>query len=163
MHAEMGKSSMSIATYYYNEPNAPKPNSPTHIGTNVFLEYQGRLLLEQRYDCGEWGLIGGRLKNGERYTQGIAREVYEETGIRLPETAFHKLRIFDDNRIASYQDGTVWRMIIVLFRAKLQAEPCMRLSKESGALCFFNVEELKTISIVKTHRDLVLQWKPAND
>ena len=72
---------MAVGTYYLNDPNAPKPNSPTHIGTNVLLEHDGKLLLERRWDCGQWGLIGGRLRNGERYAQGIARELREETGI----------------------------------------------------------------------------------
>ena len=76
---------MAIASYYLNDPAAPKPNSPTHLGANVFLEYDGRLLLEKRWDCEQWGLIGGRLRSGERYAQGIAREVREETGIFLPE------------------------------------------------------------------------------
>lgn len=152
---------MSVGTYYRNDPNAPKPNSPTHIGTNVLLEFDGKLLLERRWDCGQWGLIGGRLRNAERYAQGIAREVREETGIFLPETAFEQLRVVDDDRIASYRDGTVWRMIIVLFRAKLDRMPCLKPSRESGELRFFSPEELKELDIVVTHRDLVESWKPS--
>lgn len=152
---------MSVGTYYLNDPNAPKPNSPTHIGTNVLLEYDGRLLLERRWDCGQWGLIGGRLRNAEHYAQGIAREVREETGIFLPETAFEQLRVIDDDRIASYRDGTVWRMIIVLFRAKLDRTPILKPSRESCELRFFSPEELKQLDIVVTHRDLVENWKPS--
>ena len=152
---------MSVGRYYLNDPNAPKPNSPTHIGTNVLFEYDGKLLLERRWDCGQWGLIGGRLRNAERYAHGIAREVREEMGIFLPETAFEQLRVVDDDRIASYRDGTVWRMIIVLFRAKLDRLPTLKPSKESGELRFFSPEELKELDIVVTHRDLVENWKPS--
>ena len=151
---------MAVGTYYLNDPNAPKPNSPTHIGTNVLLEYDGKLLLERRWDCGQWGLIGGRLRSGERYAQGIARELREETGIFLPETAFEQVRVVDDDRIASYRDGTVWRMIIVLFRAKLDRLPDLKPSKESGELRFFSPEELQELDIVVTHSDLVKEWKP---
>lgn len=152
---------MPIAHYYLNDPYAPHPNSPTRIGTNVYLEWNGRLLLEQRWDCGEWGLIGGRLRNGESYARGIARELREETGIFLPPTAFEQLRVCDDARIAAYQDGTVWRMIIVLFRAVLQTEPRLRPSGESTTLRFFLPSELKTLPIAATHRDLVAAWQPA--
>lgn len=151
---------MAVGTYYLNDPNAPKPNSPTHIGTNVLLEYDGKLLLERRWDCGQWGLIGGRLRNAERYAQGIAREVREETGIFLPETAFEQIRVVDDDRIASYRDGTVWRMIIVLFRAKLDRLPDLTPSRESGELRFFSPQELKELDIVVTHSDLIREWKP---
>ena len=150
---------MPVARYYFNDPAAPKPNSPTHIGTNVYLEYGGCLLLERRWDCGQWGLIGGRLRNGESYQRGIAREVREETGIFLPENVFSQVRICDDNRIAAYQDGTVWRMIIVLFRTVLEKEPLLHSSRESAELRFFTPEELKTLPVVNTHRDLVEAWR----
>ena len=72
------------------------------------------------------------------------------------------MRICDDDRIAAYRDGTVWRMIIVLFRAVLQSPPRLVKSRESGELRFFSPEELKSIEIVPTHRDLVLEWSPAH-
>ena len=151
---------MAIGTYYLNDPNAPKPNSPTRIGTNVYLQWDKKLLLEKRWDCDMWGLPGGRLKRGESYVSGIARELREETGLSLCQSAFRQVRVVDDQRIAAYEDGTVWRMVIVLFRAKLSQEPTLCLSKESGGLRFFSSEELKEIPLVPTHKDLILSWKP---
>ena len=153
---------MEIGRYFCNDPAAPKPNSPTHIGTNVLLEAEGRLLLEKRWDCGQWGLVGGRLRDGERYSAGIARELREETGISLPEHAFHQIRICDDDRIASYRDGTVWRMVIVLFRARLERLPELKPSAESLQLQFFTPEELSALNLVITHRDLILRWAEEN-
>ena len=150
---------MNIATYYCNDPAAPRPNAPTRIGTNVLLQFGGRLLLERRTDCGKWGLLGGRLRNGERYAAGIAREVREETGISLPEHAFRQLRVCDDARIAAYRDGTVWRMVIVLFAAELDQAPVLQCSHESTELRFFAPEELVPEDIVITHRDLIAQWQ----
>ncbi len=150
---------MAIGTYYLNDPYAPKPNSPTRIGTNVYLEWNGKLLLEKRWDCEMWGLPGGRLNKGESYGHGIARELWEETGIRLPENRFRQIRIVDDQRIAAYADGTVWRMVIVLFAAVLQQEPVFRCSTESRDLQFFTAEELQQLSLVPTHADLILQWR----
>ena len=152
---------MSVGRYYLNDPAAPKPNSPTRMGTNMYLEPGGRLLLEKRWDCEEWGLVGGRLKKGEAYVQGILREVLEETGLSLQEETLEQLRILDDQRIAAYADGTVWRMVIVLFRGILPEgeEPPLRPSRESGDLRFFSREELKDLSVVATHRDLVENWR----
>lgn len=150
---------MAVGTYYLNDPGAPKPNSPTRIGTNVLLEWDGKLLLEQRWDCGFWGLPGGRLRKGEDEAVGISRELREEAGIYLPPNGFRRLKVFDDDRIAAYQDGTVWRMIIVLFYAVLDSEPKLKSSKESQNLRFFSPEELECAEIVTTHRDLVEYWK----
>ena len=143
---------MPVAAYYLHDPAAPRPNSPTRMGTNVLLECRGRLLLEQRWDCGAWGLPGGRLRRGESEAHGIARELFEETGLRLPEAAFTRVRVVDDaDRIASYQDGTVWRMVIVLFRAQLPQEPELHCSRESCTLRFFTPEELRTADLVSLH------------
>ena len=132
------------------------------MGTNVLLECRGRLLLEQRWDCGASGLPGGRLRRGESEVRGIARELFEETGLRLPEAAFTRVRVVDDaDRIASYQDGTVWRMVIVLFRAQLPQEPELHCSRESCTLRTFTPEELRTADLVPTHRDLIEAWRPA--
>ncbi|MBQ4565954.1 MAG: NUDIX hydrolase [Oscillospiraceae bacterium] len=150
---------MAVGTYYRNDPKAPRPNSPTRIGTNVLLEWEGKLLLEQRWDCGFWGLPGGRLRKGEDYAVGISRELREEAGIFLPPNAFRQIKVCDDDRIAAYADGTVWRMIIVLFHAVLTAEPRLKSSKESQSLRFFSKEELDGITIVTTHEDLVEYWK----
>ena len=105
---------------------------------------------------------GGRLRRGESEARGIARELFEETGLRLPEAAFTRVRVVDDaDRIASYQDGTVWRMVIVLFRAQLPQEPELHCSRESCTLRFFTPEELRTADLVPTHRDLIEAWRPA--
>ena len=97
---------MAYAVYYLHDPGAPKPNRPTRLGVNVLLTWKGKLLLEYRRDSDQWGLIGGGVKDPEPETRAIAREVWEETGIRLPESAFRKLRVFDEpSRIAAFQDG----------------------------------------------------------
>lgn len=150
---------MNIATYYLHDPNAPKPNQKTRRGANVYLEYNGRLLLEQRWDCGLWGLPGGRLRDGEDGAAGIARELREEAGISLPESRFQKLRVVDDpDRIAAYRDGSVWRMVIWLYHAVLTEAPALHISKESHELRFFTREEAAALPIVATHRDLVADF-----
>lgn len=147
---------MAYAVYYLHDPSAPKPNRPTRLGVNVLLTWKGKLLLEYRRDSDQWGLIGGGVKGPEPETRAIAREVWEETGIRLPESAFRKLRVFDEpSRIAAFQDGTVRRMVCILYEADLDREPVLRLSAESRQLRFFSTRELRTIPIAPTHLPMV--------
>ena len=76
---------MGAAVFYLNDPAAPKPNRPAHLGVNILLEWDGKLLLERRRDCGMWGLPGGGVKGREPERRAMVRELWEETGIRLPE------------------------------------------------------------------------------
>ncbi len=153
---------MAIVTFYRGDPkNAPKPTLPAHLGSNAIITCQGKLLLERRRDSDLWGLIGGGVKKRETGLQAIVREVYEELGLRIPPERFRKLAVYGDpGRIAAYRDGSIWRMVIVVYELELETVPKMRISSESKELRFFSPEELKDIQIPVTHSDIVADWFP---
>lgn len=147
---------MSIVTFYRGHPNPPKTTMPAHLGANAVITCKGKLLLEKRRDSDVWGLVGGGVKKTETEAQAMVREVYEELGLRIPKDRFQKLKVYGEpGRIAAYRDGSVWRMVIVVFSLDLEEEPEMTISRESKDLRFFTKEELKNIEIVITHSDIV--------
>lgn len=142
---------MTQARFYYKDKNAPQPKG-NRIGACILIEYDGRLLLEHRADSDTWAVIGGGLKEEERLVEGAVREVFEETGIRLWEEEVTLYGIYDDpSRIASYPDGNVWRIITVVYRAKLEELPEMICSEESRELRFLGREELQKVKVAATH------------
>ena len=151
---------MSIVKFYRGDPkNAPKTTQKTRLGANVILTCQGKLLLEKRRDSDTWGLVGGGVKNYEEPLDAIAREIKEELGLRVPKDRFRKLAVYGEpGRIAAYCDGSVWRMVVVVFALELEEEPRIVLSAESRDMRFFSKEELKNIDIVITHSDIVEDW-----
>ncbi len=151
---------MAIVTFYRGDPkNAPKTTMPAHLGANAILTCKGKLLLEKRRDSDIWGLVGGGCKKTETGRDAIAREVYEELGLRIPKEKFQKLDVYDDpGRIAAYRDGSIWRMVIVVYGLDFAEEPVMRISKESKELRFFSKEEIRDIEIAITHSDIVEDW-----
>jgi len=147
---------MSIVTFYRGHPNPPKTTMPARLGANAIITCKGKLLLEKRRDSDIWGLVGGGVKKHETEIQAIAREVYEELGIRVSKDQFHKLKVYGEpGRIAAYRDGSIWRMVIVVFGLDLAEEPELVISSESKDLRFFSKEELKDIEGVITHSDIV--------
>ncbi len=150
---------MPIVTFYRGDPNAPKTTMPAHLGANAVITCRGKLLLEKRRDSQTWGLVGGGVKKSETELQAVAREVYEELGLRIPKEKFTRLAVYGEpGRIAAFQDGSIWRMVIVVFGLDLAEEPKMVISAESKDLRFFTKEELKNIEIVVTHSDIVEDW-----
>ena len=147
---------MAIVKFYRGDPNAPKTTRPAHLGVNAIITCNGRILMEKRRDSDIWGLVGGGVKKYETEAQAMAREVYEELGIRIPKERFQKLKVYGEpGRIAAYRDGSIWRMVIVVFGLDLEEEPAMVISHESRELRFFTKEELNDIEIVVTHSDIV--------
>ena len=150
---------MAIVTFYRGHPNPPKTTMPARLGANAIITCKGKLLLEKRRDCDVWGLVGGGVKKYETEIQAMVREVYEELGIRIPKERFRKLAVYGEpGRIAAYRDGSIWRMVIVVFGLELEEEPEMVISAESRDLRFFTKEELSKIEVVVTHSDIVQDW-----
>ena len=147
---------MAIVTFYRGHPNPPKTTMPARLGANAIITCKGKLLLEKRRDSDVWGLVGGGVKKYETEKQAIAREVYEELGIRIPQEKFKKLKVYGEpGRIAAYQDGSIWRMVIVVYGYAFPEQPTLHISAESKELRFFTKEELKEIEIAVTHADIV--------
>ena len=148
---------MAIVKFYNCDPkDAPKTTMPAHLGANAILTCQGKLLLEKRRDSDIWGMPGGGCKKWETGREAIAREIYEELGIRIPKEKFEKLAVYDNpGRIAAYRDGSIWRMVIVVFALEVEENRPIRISNESKEARFFTKEELRHIEIAVTHRDIV--------
>lgn len=151
---------MAIVTFYRGDPaNTPKTTMPAHLGSNAIITCQGKLLLEKRWDSDIWGLVGGGVKKTEASVDAMAREVYEELGLRVPKDRFRKLAVYGEpGRVAAYQDGSIWRMVIVVYGLDFAKEPVMRISSESKELRFFSKEEIPNIQIAITHSDIVEDW-----
>ena len=148
---------MAIVTFYNCNPkDAPKTTMPARLGANAILTWNGKLLLEKRRDSDIWGLIGGGCKKTETGRQAIAREAWEELGVQISKDKFEKLAVYDNpGRIAAFKDGSIWRMVIVVYGYEFSEEPTLRISAESKDLRFFTKEELTNIEIAVTHADIV--------
>ena len=147
---------MSIVKFYRGDPNAPKPTMGAHLGSNAIITCKGRLLLEKRRDSDVWGLVGGGCKKWEEPVQAMAREVREELGLRIKPERFEKLKVYGEpGRVAAYRDGSVWRMVIVVYKLELDEKPSIRISNESKEARFFTKEEVKNLEIPVTHSDIV--------
>lgn len=150
---------MAIVKFYRGDPNAPKTTMPAHLGANAIITCNGRILLEKRRDSDTWGLVGGGVKKHETELQAIIREIHEELGLRIPKDKIRKLAVYGEpGRIAAYQDGSIWRMVIVVFGLDFEEEPQLTISAESKDMRFFTKEEVMNLDIVVTHSDIVEDW-----
>lgn len=156
---QLDHSQRPMVRFYRNDPHAPQTTMPAHLGANAIITCGDKILLEKRRDSATWGLVGGGVKKTETAVQAITREIYEELGLRVTPGQLKKLTVYGEpGRIAAYRDGSIWRMVVVLFALELEEEPTMRISAESRELRFFTKEELRDIEIVVTHSDMVEDW-----
>jgi ADP-ribose pyrophosphatase YjhB (NUDIX family) len=75
-----------------------------------------------------WGLPGGFMETGEQPESAIKREIYEETGLKLENIKFFRIR-------------TLGRHIEILFTAKAKGIASVK-SREINDLGWFKPDEL---------------------
>jgi len=145
------------ASFFYGDPDAPRPNRPLSVGVLALIERDGRLLLERRSDCGRWGLIGGAVEPEEALEAALAREVLEETGLVVSVGALFCVSA-DPSRRARYGDGNVVRVIAFVYKAEVADFSTLLKSDESEELRFFAPEELADLDIIETARPIVARY-----
>jgi 8-oxo-dGTP diphosphatase len=89
---------------------AGKSINQPRLGVGVFVIKKGKFLMGMRkgsHGTGMWSVPGGWLEYGETLEAAAAREVKEETGMRISAVSFHTLtnNIFQDEDIHSL---TAW-------------------------------------------------------
>jgi 8-oxo-dGTP pyrophosphatase MutT (NUDIX family) len=85
----------------------------TAVGVIIENE-KGEVLLQQRKDNLNWGLIGGGMEIGEKYAETIVREAYEEAGIIVRD-----LRLFGiysgEDRVIEYPNDDICCVTSIVF------------------------------------------------
>jgi 8-oxo-dGTP pyrophosphatase MutT (NUDIX family) len=79
---------------YYDDPDAPKPNSVVPAAVAIVAREDGALLMIRRTDNGNWALPGGAIEMSESVADAAVRETFEETGIQVEVTGL--LGIYSD-------------------------------------------------------------------
>jgi ADP-ribose pyrophosphatase YjhB (NUDIX family) len=73
----------------------------------VFDSKREKVLLIQRSDDGKWAVPGGAMMAGESLSEACAREVLEETGLKIKVNRL--LSVYTSpHRLLTYPDGNKW-------------------------------------------------------
>lgn len=76
---------------------------------------KGEILLQKRRDNGCWGILGGVMEIGEKFTEVAKREIYEEAGIRIGELELFGIYSGED-RIITYPNGDICCVTSIVFK-----------------------------------------------
>ena len=68
-------------------PHFARP-TPLSTGDAAIIDDEGHILLIRRADNRQWAMPGGAMAVGETPAEAVAREAYEETGLRVLPVAF---------------------------------------------------------------------------
>ena len=135
---------------YYNDREAPAPNSLVVATSAVVTDDAGRILLQRRTDSGNWALPGGGMEITESLADSVIREVREETGFDVEVTGL--VGTYTDPRhVIAYTDGEVRRQFNICYTARVTGGQ-LAISDESTEIRFVDPGELDSLPIHHTQR-----------
>lgn len=135
---------------YFDDPDAPEPNSMVVAASAVVTDNKGRILLQRRSDSGLWALPGGGMEMTDSLPGTAVREVKEETGLDVEITGL--VGTYTDPRhVIAYTDGEVRRQFNVCFRARMVGGT-LAVSDESLELRWVDPGALGSLDMHHTQR-----------
>ncbi|WP_026553804.1 NUDIX hydrolase [Arthrobacter sp. 35W] len=105
----------------------------------VVFDDDGRVLLGQRADTGEWALITGMLDPGEEPASGLLREIFEETAV---EAGIEGLVAIDVVGPVTFPNGDVCDFLNIVFRCRYLGGEARVNDDESLDVRWFALDEL---------------------
>jgi 8-oxo-dGTP pyrophosphatase MutT (NUDIX family) len=137
-------------TDYYDDPNAPKPNSLAPAASAIVVNDTNEILLHRRSDNELWALPGGTMELGEGILDTVVREVKEETGLDV--TPGRVTGIYTDPRsVIAFADGEVRQQFSICFLCTI-AGGDLAVSSESTEVRFVAPAEIEQLPISPTIR-----------
>ncbi len=121
------------------------PDRPI-VGVGAVVVHDGRALVVRRATeplKGEWSIPGGMLELGEKLREGIAREVLEETGLKVE--AGEVLEVFD-SIFADGEGRTQYHYVLIDFLCRVTGG-ALRAGSDVSEAKWVDVAELGELGI----------------
>jgi len=112
-----------------------------------------RILLTRRADNGQWCLPSGRMEPGESIAETCAREVWEETGLRVRVTRLLGVYTSPD-LIVEYADGNKFQIVGFSFEAQVMGGE-LGLSDETTDYGYFAPDQIESMDLMEHHRERI--------
>jgi len=130
---------------YYDDPDAPAPNSIVAAASAIVTNDEGEILVHRRTDNDLWALPGGGMEFGESISDTVVREVQEETGLRV--SAMYVVAVyFDPKHVFAYTDGEVRQEFSVCV-AYETIDGELKISDESKELKFVHPLDIDQLTM----------------
>jgi ADP-ribose pyrophosphatase YjhB (NUDIX family) len=123
-------------------------SDPTHIRLSVSaIVWRGgpvgrELLLMRRSDNGHWGLPGGYVEMGESVSDAVAREVFEETGVKVDVGRLVGIYSDPGRQVIDYGGGHRVHAVNLCFEARAVGQGEPTTPEETLELGYFQPEAL---------------------
>jgi ADP-ribose pyrophosphatase YjhB (NUDIX family) len=112
------------------------------VGGDAFVLRKDEILLVQRRDDGLWAMPGGLVEVGETVAEAVARELWEETGVRAKPGRW--LGAWDSRRAGTRSRMQFIHMVILM--DEIDTSGLLAETNETAAVAFHDQDRLPPLS-----------------
>lgn len=134
-----------MRTDYYDDPDAPTPNSVVPSASAIVTDELGRILLIKRRDNELWALPGGGHDIGETIEQTAIREVKEETGLDVEVVALTGIYT-DPAHVVAFSNGEVRQQFSLCFTTR-QKGGTLTIDHESTDIAWTSPDDIARLKM----------------
>ncbi|MCK2213339.1 NUDIX domain-containing protein [Actinomadura sp. ATCC 31491] len=136
---------------YYDDPDAPPPNSLVPSVNVIVTNAAGEILMIRRTDNGNWAVPGGAIDLGESIPAAAVRETEEETGVLCEITGLVGTYSDPKHVILYTSDGEVRQEFSLVLTARpVSGEP--RPSSESREVRWISRDRVAALRMDRSMR-----------
>ncbi|SRX94725.1 NUDIX hydrolase [Frankia sp. EAN1pec] [Mycobacterium shimoidei] len=130
---------------YFNDPDAPQPNSVVPSASAIVTNDNGEILLLKRRDNSLWTIPGGGHEAGETIEDTAVREVREETGLEVSITGLVGVYT-NPAHVVAYSDGEVRQQFSLCYTTRITGGQ-LAIDHESTDLAWVHPSRLDTVKM----------------
>ncbi len=120
------------------------------VATKAFVVHEGKVLILQEStqyadgsNAGRFDVPGGRVQPGERFDEGLRREIQEETGLNVDI-----VQPFFVNEWRPVVRGEQWQIVGIFFVCRAENES-VQLSKDHQHFEWINPRDYKNYQLIE--------------
>jgi ADP-ribose pyrophosphatase YjhB (NUDIX family) len=117
------------------------------IGCSAFIfdEKREKVLLLKRTDDKKWAVPGGTMEAGESMSEACAREVFEETGLKIKVVRL--LSVYTSpHKLLVYSEGDRQQAVNLHFEAEVIGGT-LKTNEEAAVFSFYSLKEIESLDM----------------
>lgn len=143
---------MATRIDWFDDPNAPEPNSLIPAANVIVADDEGRILMIRRTDNGNYALPGGAMELGETISDTAVREALEETGYQVEITGLSGIYSNPGHLVEYTSDGEVRQEFTIVYTGRVVGGEA-RINDEASEVVWVSHAEAADLPTTRSVRE----------
>lgn len=143
---------MATRIDWFDDPNAPEPNSLIPAANVIVADDDGRILMIRRTDNGNYALPGGAMELGETISDTAVREALEETGYHVEVTGLSGIYSNPGHLVEYTSDGEVRQEFTIVYTGRVVGGD-VRINDEASEVVWVSHDQAADLPMTSSVRE----------